>query len=40
MPFVLACAGNRLAVQVAYDPVHEQHLAFVGAVIETGAAFR
>jgi hypothetical protein len=40
VPYVDDGASNRLAVHVAYDPVHEQHLAFVGAVIETGIGFR
>jgi hypothetical protein len=40
VPHIDNGVGDWPAVQVPYDPVHEQHLAFVGAVIETGIGFR
>src|ERR1700749_3096356 len=40
VPDVNDCASDRFAVQVADNPMHKEHLTFVGAVIKTDAAFR
>jgi hypothetical protein len=40
VPHIDNGVGDWPAVQVPYDPVHEQHLTFVGAVVEPRAAFR